>query len=119
MEQVLQLLVQQQTVMAKQTKQQGAHMDGLVQLHIQATEQLKGVIEDSRRAMVQVLEQSVFGASAASLGPTGMAQTTKDDDSELFGDLQTNSHTASVALNHLGIPAVATAYRGSPESLPG
>lgn len=83
MEQVLQFLLQQEAAMAVQTKQQGAHMAGLVQLQVQASDQLKGAIKESRSTMVQILEQSA-GASVAGLRPTGMPWMTKDDDLELF-----------------------------------
>lgn len=52
----MQLLVQQQVAVVKWTKQQGAHLAGLVQLQVQATKQLRGVVELSRRALVQALD---------------------------------------------------------------
>lgn len=58
-------------------------MDGLVQLQVQIPEQLRGVIEENRSAMVQVLEQHA-GASVTGLGLIGMPQMTKDDDLKCF-----------------------------------
>lgn len=83
MEQILQLLVQQQAAAAERTKQQGAHIAGLLQLQVQATEQVRGIVEENRRALVQPMEQS-SGASAACLVPSGMLQMTQDDDLEFF-----------------------------------
>ncbi|KYO21913.1 hypothetical protein Y1Q_0000573 [Alligator mississippiensis] len=71
MEQILQLLVQQQAAAAERTKQQGAHIAGLLQLQVQATEQ-----EIGSRNVLPMRQHKIFRLEF-SIKPSYAMQDTK------------------------------------------